>query len=155
MNMKTKNKLIYLYKVLNASSKMGVAKFKYGILKNLNNIEKDIEALKTIEKDIEESIKEFSEKKNDIIVKYGTPAEDGNVVVSTDSPNYNLVTETIKELAEEYKDTLAEYQKKRLEYETLLNEEAEFDFKVHEISIDNVPDDFDELGILMEFNIVL
>ena len=153
--MKTKNKLIYLYKILTVSSKMGGAKFKYGVLKNLNNIEKDIEALKTIEKDIEEIVKEFFEKKNDVIVKYGTPGEDGNVVVTTDNNDYKLVTETITDLAEEYKDALNEYQKKRLEYETLLNEETEFDFKVHEISIDNVPDDFDELGILMEFNIIL
>ena len=152
--MQTKLKLITLYTVLKEASKLGGAKFRYAVLKNLKSIDSEIESLKTIEKDIEEIIKEFLEAKNTFIIKYGNPNEDGMHVIKSTDPNFETILLEMKELEAEHKTSLDLYRLKRDEYEKLLKEDAEFDFNLFEINIDNVPDELKDIEILMDFEII-
>jgi hypothetical protein len=152
--MQTKLKLITLYAVLKEASKIGGAKFRYAVLKNLKSIDSEIESLKTIEKDIEEIIKDFNEAKNIIIMEHGTPDEKGIHVVKPGDENFELVNKKIKDLVKTHETSLDLYRLKREEYEKLLKEDAEFDFNLFEINIDNIPDELKDLEILMDFEIV-
>ena len=152
--MQTKLKLITLYAVLKEASKLGGAKFRYAVLKNLKSIDSEIESLKTIEKDIEEIIKEFLEAKNTFIIKYGNLNEDGMHVIKPTDPNFETILLEMKELEAEHKTSLDLYRLKRDEYEKLLKEDAEFDFNLFEINIDNVPDELKDIEILMDFEII-
>ena len=152
--MQTKLKLITLYAVLKEASKLGGAKFRYAVLKNLKSIDSEIESLKTIEKDIEEPIKEFLEAKNKLITMLGTPDEKGMYTVRVDDPNFDKVNTKMMELEKTHKAALDLYRLKRDEYEKLLKEDAEFDFNLFEINIDNVPDELTDIEILMDFEII-
>jgi len=152
--MQTKLKLITLYAVLKEASKIGGAKFRYAVLKNLKSIDSEIESLKTIEKDIEEIIKDFNEAKNIIIMEHGTADEKGIHVVKPGDENFELVNKKIKDLVKTHETSLDLYRLKREEYEKLLKEDAEFDFNLFEINIDNIPDELKDLEILMDFEIV-
>lgn len=152
--MKTRKQLIELFTALTAASLIGNAKFKYGSLKNLKIIDSEIETLKTIEKGIAEVLTAYNEKRNELIKKYGTPQEDNMIAITKDSDTYETAVEELTALDLEYKETLDLFATKQNEYVSLLAEEIEFDFKTFEISIDNVPDDFEHIKVFMDFDIV-
>lgn len=150
----TKRKLIQLFGELNKLSKIGKAKSKYGALKNIKIINNEIDILKEIEKDSSAIIESFTKEKNEVITKYGTVNSQGYTSINPDNENLGIATKEIKALEEKYKSELEEYTKQINEYNTILNEEVEFDFTLYEISIDDIPDDIDDLKILMDFEIV-
>lgn len=154
MIMKNRNNLIALYKALEAASKMGNAKFKYAALKNLKIINSEIDTLKVLETEIEEVLSEYNIEKNSIISKYGTRRDNGTISVEPDNENYQTVIEDLDKLNAKFEDSFDLYEKKRNEYIVLLNEPFDIQFKFFELNIDNVPDEFQDLEILMDFDIV-
>lgn len=152
--MSTRKKLIELYSVLLSNTKIGNAKFKYAIEKNIRIVNSEIDSLKEIEKGIEEVVKEFNDKRNSIITTFGTPDEKGIIFISPDSENFEIVSTEIKELTEEYKEDITSYNEKKKDYLELLEEEIEFDFKLHELNIDNVPNEFEQISLFMDFEII-
>jgi hypothetical protein len=153
--MKTKKQLISLYGAMSTVVKNGNAKFKYGVLKNLKLIDSDIEALKTIEKEIAEILKPFEEKRSEIIKKYGTERENGTIAIEPTSENFEAAIKELKALEAEFKSDFEKHTAKLKEYESLLNEETET-IALHEILIDNVPDEITdtEMKELMDWEIV-
>ena len=152
--MKTRKQIIELFNALSQASMIGNAKFKYAALKNLRTIDSEIETLRSIEKDIAGTIAEYNDRQNDIIKQYGTAQPDGNIAVTKDSENYEATTKAIEDLKVEYKEALNEFEQKQADYIKLLEEEIEFDFKLHEVIIDNVPDEFGYIKLFMDFNII-
>ena len=152
--MKTRKQLIELFKALTEGSTIGNAKFKYGSLKNIRIINSEIETLKEIEKSNEGILKEYNTNYNNLLTKYGKSLPDGSISVNKNDENYDLVVEKIKSLREEYKDDWDTYNDKQKEYLELLDEDCDFDFNVFEISIDNVPDEFNYMKVLMDFDII-
>jgi len=152
--MSTRKKLIELYGVLLNVKQIGNAKFKYAIEKNIRIVNSEIDSIKEIEKGIEEVLKEFNDKRNNIITKYGTPDEKGIISISPDSENFEIVSTEIKELTEEYKEDITSYNEKKKDYFELLEEEIEFDFKLHELNINAIPDEFEQVSLFMDFEII-
>lgn len=153
--MKTRKQIIELFAALTTSVKKGNAKFKYAILKNTKLIESEIESLKAIEKEIEETMTGFNEKRNEIIRKYGKEA-DGVISIAPDSKDFKKAVKELEALQIEFKDQIELQKSKVTDYEALLNESVEFAFAFNEITIENVPDDItnEEMKALMDWEIV-
>lgn len=154
--MKTKKQVIELHSALSSVVKSGNAKFKYAILKNLNVIASEIESIKTIGKEVDELLKPFNEKRNAIIVKFGTEDENGVVTIGKLSEKYLDALDEFKALEEEFKDDLEVYKLKMNEFDALTNEAVDLSFTFHEIAIENVPDTITdtEMKSLMDWEIV-
>ena len=154
--MKNRKQVIELFAALTTSVKKGNAKFKYAILKNTKLIESEIESLKAIEKEIEETVSGFNEKRNEIIRKYGKEA-DGVISITPDSENFETAVKELEALQIEFKDQIELQKSKVTDYESLLNESVDFAFALNEITIENVPDDItdEEMKQLMDWEIVL
>ena len=148
-----RKKLTELFTALTKSTTIGGTKFRYGVLKNLRIIDLEIETLKGLEKDLQAILTEYTDARNSIIKKYGKE-ENGIISVNKDSENYGQTMVELNELGITYKEDINKYNEKAKEYEELLNEEYDFDFNLFEISLDNIPDEFKELNILMDFEIV-
>lgn len=153
--MKTRKQVIELFAALSTSVKKGNAKFKYATLKNTKLIESEIESLKAIEKEIEETMTGFNEKRNEIIRKYGKET-DGVIAVAQDSKDFKKAVKELDALQIEFKDQIEAQKAKVTDYEALLNEQVEFAFGFHELTIDNVPDDItdEEMKQLIDWEIV-
>lgn len=150
----TRENIIKLYRAIEESENTGNAKFKYGLLKNKKIVNIEIEKLKTEELEMTEIIKDYSEKRNDIIKKYGVTDKDGNISIDKESENFNTVIKELEELNIEYKESLDFYAEKQVEYAKKLNEPFEFNEEMFEISINNIPDEFKYQSLLIDFNIL-
>jgi hypothetical protein len=153
--MKNKNELITLFTTLNKQLNKGNAKFKYAILKNIKLITPEIETLRKIEDDAYIVVKDYNEKHTAIIRKYGT-VEGEMTLIKPDSEYFPTAIKELAELKEEYKVQLEEYEAKTLEYRNLLNEDTTFEFILHKINPNDLPDSIEseDLGILMQYEIV-
>lgn len=155
--MKTKKQLIALFAALTTVKTKGGAKFKYNTLKNLKIIESEIEALKTVEKEISEILVPFDEKRSEVIQKYGKKLPDGSTGIEPNDEDFatakaeieTLQNETFKADFEKHATAIADYNK-------LLDEAFEQPFTFHEITEEQLPDDITdvELEQLMEWEIV-
>jgi len=153
--MKNKNELITVFTTLNKQLNKGNAKFKYAILKNIKLITPEIETLRKIEDDAYIVVKDYNEKHTAIIRKYGT-VEGEMTFIKPDSEHFPTAIKELTELKEEYKVQLEEYEAKTLEYRNLLNEDTTFEFTLHKINPNDLPDNIEseDLGILMQYEIV-
>lgn len=153
--MKNRKQVIELFVALTTSVKKGNAKFKYAILKNTKCIESEIESLKAIEKEIDEILSGFNEKRNDIIRKYGKEA-DGVISITQDSKDFKKAGKELDALQVEFKEQIEAQKAKVKDYEALLNEPVEFSFGFNELTIENIPDDItdEEMKQLMDWEVV-
>lgn len=150
----TKEKIIELYRAIEEYENIGNAKFKYGLLKNKKIINSVIEELKEEELENTEIIKDFSTKRNEIISKYGVADKSGNISISKDNENFDIVIKSLEELNIEFQDPLDLYVEKQNEYSKKLKEPFEFLSEMFEISINNIPDEFKYQELLLDFNIL-
>jgi len=149
----TKNKLLELNNVLNQFKTTGNAKFKYAFEKNIRLVKPEIDKVNIEVDEINNIIAEFSEKKNDIIKKYGT--QKGELIsIDKDDENYVVATKELTDLSDEYKEQLELYTSEISVYQKSLNDEINIDINFHELLVDNIPDDFNHDSILMDFEIL-
>lgn len=153
--MKNRTELISLFTTLNKQLNKGNAKFKYAILKNIKILSPEIETLKNMEEQIYNIIKEYEEKRSIIIRQYGK--QEGEIIkIDPNSENYEVALKELTELIENNKDKINENDIKTKEYYNFLNEETSFDFKLHKINPDDLPDNIssEDLGVLMALEIL-
>ena len=133
-------------------------KFRYGLLRNRDYVLPEFKRLQEIEEGYSAGIKEFSDEKDKLIMKYGKTGENGGVSIdANDSEAIQKFSKGLKPLETKYKKQLDEYNSKMEEYQkTVLGEELEEAPKVYEISIESVPDSIptDLLYILTTYKII-
>lgn len=155
-----KVELITLHNAIQAAIalKNSSAKFRYGVRRNRDYILPEITCLKEIEEGYAETIKEFTEERNSLILKFGKKDEKGMVFLSPeDTENFEKFRTELKPLQEKYKDEIAEFDANMAEYsKTILEEELDENPKVFEISIDEVPADLPDeiMDIFYNHNII-
>lgn len=130
---------------LDAVSNLKGVKFAFTILKNKKIIEHKVEEEKDIFAkvlEMSERFKEFEEKRVSLCVKYSTKDENGNPI--TTNEQYDIVDKDAFKneyipLMDEYKDDLEARNKQMQEYENLLDEEIEIEFK--KVDFNDLPED--------------
>jgi len=174
--MKTKKELLKLNEALELGLKQGNTKFKYGVKKNMLIISNEIESLKAAKYGDAPNCKEVEEIKNEIYQKYGeSDPTNPNILVipyfaknedgSTDNTKlsdkyidsqkeFNSRLEGIKETLDSFNNKIEDYNSEIETYNKMLEEEITNEFEFFNIDVDNVPDTFIDLDILMDFGIV-
>lgn len=142
-----KRDLVKLYTVLNGIKDRGDIKFRYAVIKNLRIVENNISALREIEDQMSSNLKPFTEKKNELIRKYGKESGGFIQVDVNDKQNYAKYNSAIESLNGKMKDLLDEHAKREKEYNTLLDTEVDSKPEFFLIDIDHVPLDVDFLKL--------
>lgn len=154
----TKKDVIDLNLIFQSLKDVGNTKFKYTILKNIEVLKQELSVLKETEKQIEDTISDFTKERNDLILKLGTKDNNGGVRINVeDKETMNTFTEEVKVLVTKHQDKINDYNSKILEFNTILEEQLENDLPFRKISIDNCPDvgiSTDQLNKLLEFKII-
>ena len=170
--MKTKNDLLKL----NDALKQGNAKFKYGVKKNMLIIQDEIESIQSAKYGEQPTCDEIDQIRNEIYQKYGEvdPTNPNILVIpyfiknedgSTDNTKlnekyiesqkeFNEKLDEIKDVIETFNKEIEAYNLEVENYNKMLNEDIDYDIDFFEINIDNVPDEFMEVDLLMDFSII-
>ena len=151
--MYNRSKLLELNDILVQSKNVGNAKFNYCIEKNIRVIKNEIHLISELKSDIDNIISSFIEKRNDIIRKYGSEDND-QILVKNDSENFEVFQKEISELIKENKESLELYDNELIKHNKFLNEDVDLNLIFHEISIDNIPDNFKHQDVFMDFKIL-
>lgn len=151
--MYSRNKILELNDILVSSKNTGNAKFNYCIEKNIRVIKNEVNSITELKSDIDNIVKEFVECRDIIVRKYGT-SEGDLIVIKTDNENYDVSQKEISELIKQYKDSLELYDIEMKKHVEFLSKEVDLNFVFHEISIDNIPDNFKHQDIFMDFKIL-
>ena len=117
-------------------------KFRQAMLENIEYARPEVEKLEKMQKEDRECLKEFDEKHNPLILKYGNelPNRKGFFVPPQEKDvNYASYMEEYEPLKEEYIKQLAEFEKKNEKFTKEILEE-EIKLKVYPVSVDFVPD---------------
>lgn len=138
----TKRDIWMLHNVLENLKRFGSQKFKYNVLRNIKLISAQIEPLKEVEEPINEIIKPFIDVKNELIKKYGTADELGNISIKeTDIESMSKFKEEIKTETENFKDIIEEYKNNLEDFNVLLNEDVDFEVPTfYKLQIENLPE---------------
>ena len=153
--MKTKKQLISLFLSLNTAKTKGGAKFKYNVLKNIKVIESEIDALRTIETEVADILKTYTEAKNAIISKYGKEVN-GVIAIQPTDENYKVALKEIKALDTQFSAEIELHAAKTKEYAELLDTEIDTEYQFMEIHPEVLPDDITDVEMeqLMLWEIV-
>lgn len=152
-----KKEVKQLYEALQSATNKGDAKFKYAVIKNSTQIEKEAKSFDTIKDNIESIIAEFNKEKASLIQEYGEINSQGQYYIKVErSDKFKEFASKNSELELKYKESIDKYEKEIKSYLELLNEESDLDFKPFKIDFDKVPDDIDgfELAEMMKVGIV-
>lgn len=120
-------------------------RFSYAVLMNDAELSKKVEVILSIATP-SDNFKEYSEKRDDIVLKYAERGDDGNVIFSDDGNHVQIsddkmdtAKKELDELSTEYSDIIDERDKEIEEYNTILDLEVEVDLTM--VDIDDVPDE--------------
>ncbi len=143
----TKLDLVNLFQTLHQAKELKGIKFAYSVVKNINIIKPEIEAL---QKAGEPSLgfTEYEKKRIELAKKFakkdkGEPVIDGNSYVLEDKNKFDKEWEKLKK---EYSEELGKREWQIKQYNDLLLEDS--DIKLHKIKIADVPQDIS--GKLLE-----
>lgn len=151
--MYSRSKILELNDILVSSKNTGNAKFNYCVEKNIRVIKNEVNSIVELKSDIDNIVKDFVESRDAIVRKYGVNENDF-IVIKTDNENYDISQKEISELIEQHKDSLELYDIEMKKHIEFLSKEVDLNLIVHEISIDNIPDDFKHQDIFMDFKIL-
>jgi hypothetical protein len=147
-----KQDVIKLWNTLNALKRIKSTRFAYFVAKNLGNIKTEIDALSEVQKP-DEKMKEYEQKRMDLIKKYGTKGADG-ALVEIAPGQFKLAdidgfTSSLKMLDGEYQETLEDQLKKNKEFEELIKETVSLE--MYKFKFDDLPDGIDgtEMEVIM------
>ncbi len=163
-----KNKDLYLIKqVITKVKDNGSNKFKLAIILNEIEIDKRIEVLEKL-REQGEDVKEYEQKRHDILKKYAETDESGNVIVYTEPggkgevkadgfgyPNIIKEKEKFEEetakLQEDNKELLERELKKQKEFNETLEQDVDPKIKLTKIDFDVLPEFeyADQMKVLM------
>jgi hypothetical protein len=128
---------------LKAILKGANSKFRYGIIKNRDNINPEIKKLQEIEKGYKEGIKAFDIEKEALIIKFGEGNAKEGFSINEKSPNWKIFSNQLTALKKKNKTALDIYDAKMSDFlKTTLEEdipESEMP-EIFHIDISNVPE---------------
>lgn len=115
-----KRELLEFNKALQNYNKVsGFVKFSHAVNRNKRLIKDEVES-------ITESIKEYEEKRTEIVIKYAEKDEKGNLVINGD--NVKILPKNVEPLNKEIKELNESYKKQLDEFNTILEEDIEIEF---------------------------
>lgn len=137
-----KNQLIKIVSTIDDILKFSKkVKLNYYLNKNKIKINNELLKINDLDKPSKKLV-EFETKRTDLCKKYSFKDESGNVIIENETykiKDISIFNKELKELKEEYKETILEREQQIKDFEDLLNEEIEFEFE--KFSIDFIPDD--------------
>ena len=151
--MNTKRKLLELNELLNSSKTIGNAKFKYAIEKNIRIIKSEVENIHILSDDINNIVKDYLVERDELIKKHGSP-KDNIISIDKTDENYDVAMKELSEISIKYKDSLELYDTEFKNYQLSLDNEYDSGLIFHEILSENIPDEFNGQGLLMDFEIL-
>lgn len=145
---------------LNEVSELKGVKFAFAVLKNRKRIETQIEGDKEIFEKIltpPDEFKDFETKRIELCVLHSDKDENGTPIIKDDQyviKDLNLFNVELDKISETYKDVIEERKKQVDEYNSLMEEDLELEFK--KVSVDDLPDEISEKQLRnIEFMIIL
>ena len=142
-----------LNELLNSSKTIGNAKFKYAIEKNIRIIKSEVENIHILSDDINNIVKDYLVERDELIKKYGSP-KDNIISIDKTDENYDVAMKELSEISIKYKDSLELYDTEFKNYQLSLDNEYDSGLIFHEILSENIPDEFNGQGLLMDFEIL-
>lgn len=133
---------------LDEVSELKGVKFAFSVLKNRKIFEKQIEEDKEIFEKIlapTEDFKEFETKRIELCVIHSEKDEVGNPIVENDQykiSDYDSFNIELEKLYEKHKETVESRKKQIDDYNSLMEEELELEFK--KVSFEDIPEDISE-----------
>lgn len=145
----TKQQSLALYNSLLdfANQNISGTKFNYCLLRNLNLLSGEIQAIQDAQRK-NEKFMEFEKQRIELIKKYAQKDEKGDLKIK--DGNYDLPPESIKELTKEVEGLSKKYAEPIKEINDFLNQPCEV--SLFKISIDELPKELDagKIDKLME-----
>jgi len=139
----TNLELIQLFKGLNSCGNLKGVKFSYAVIKNINKIKPEVEAIeKTLQ--FSEEFGKFDKERIELAKKYAKKDDKGEAEIKNDTYVMEDTTKFDEEflaLKETYKKEIEEREKQIEEYQNLLKEEAKIE--LHKVNLENVPEDIE------------
>jgi len=137
----TNNDLLNLYQALSNLKGLSGVKFCYGIVKNINLLKPEVEAIqKTIEP--KEDFQKYEKERIELAQKHAKKKEDGTPIIEGNRyvlENQKEFEKEFEKLRNKHKKALEEREKQIKEYENLLKEEA--NIKLYKVSLEDLPQD--------------
>lgn len=154
----TKKDVIELRGILDTLKDLGNTKFKYSVLKNLDLLKHEMSALAELENQANQTIVEFTNDRNALILELGKQDDKGNTFVDTkDEEVAKIFTAKLAVLLDKHKDAVNIYNTKITELNEILKENIDSEFNFRKLSIEQVPEDGvsgEQLNKLIEFGII-
>lgn len=133
---------------LNDVSELKGVKFAYAVLKNRKKIESQLEEDRPIfEKILEPTLgfKEYEEKRIELCKNHSEKDEDGEAI--TEGDRFKIIdvktfNSELESLGKEYEESLSERKKQIEDYNNLMEENIDMDFK--KVKFDDLPSDMNE-----------
>lgn len=137
---------VALYKALNGLGELKGVNFSYAVVRNINRLKPEMEALDKVL----EGTKEYNEyltKKQELLEEHSEKDEKGNAIKNELAPNvfkYKLSDEAafavlLDELNEKYKEALDARVKQEEEYKELLDSEISID--LFKVKLEHIPEE--------------
>ena len=117
--------LLELFAGMNATAELEGSEFAYAVAVNIKKIQPEIDAINAMLKPSEDFSK-FTESRDQIVKKYGTPMSDGNRY-TIPQESMAAYEEEIKTVEEECKDILKKREELEKEYVEFLEKESSVD----------------------------
>lgn len=144
---------------LDEVSELKGVKFAFSVLKNRKTFEKQIEEDKEIFEKIlapTEDFKEFETKRIELCTIHSEKDEVGNPIVENDQykiSDYDSFNIELEKLYEKHKETVESRKKQIDDYNSLMEEELELEFK--KVSFEDIPEDISEKQLrILEFMLI-
>jgi seryl-tRNA synthetase len=135
----TNNDIFSLSQALESVGNLTGVHFSYCVARNKNRVRMEIDAMKeTIKRS--EKYEEYDRKRIEIAKKFSKKDETGKEVIENNSfvlEDEKSFEKEFKALKEEYKDTVAEQEKKEKDFNDFLKEESKLE--LYKIPFEDVP----------------
>lgn len=153
-----KKTIVKINSLLNKIKDLGETKFKYSIIKNISMLSPHIKVLSEIEMDIKSELKDFEKERNELIKRIGKKSDDTYYIDLKDASSISIFNEELKPITEKYRENLDNFERKMIDFNSILEEEIEEEIKFRSIDISDCPKsgiNSDQLELLMENNIII
>ena len=113
-------------------------RFKYALARLGNSMSPEIEALRVIEKEMQDILKPASEERNKFMMENGTIGPDGQKGISiNDKKMIDRLEVLNKQLKEKYTELYAKFDEKEKEYKSMQEDDVEL--SLYKIKIEHFP----------------